>query len=197
MSTSDDPLEDALNGMLRGDESGFLFVFRGIQPGLLRYLTVLVGAQDAEDVASESWGQAVRDLATFQGDVDGFRAWVTRIARNRALDHLRAQGRRPVLPAPNEELPETQVGGDADHGAIEAMSTESAMRLIGRLPREQAEAVMLRSVLGLDAKRAAEVLGRRPGAVRTAAHRGLKALRELLEEQSSNTSGLPDADGVR
>lgn len=197
MSTPDEAFEDALTGMLDGDEAGFRFVYRRIQPGLLRYLGVLVGDQDAEDVASESWGQAVRDLAKFHGDVDGFRAWLTTIARNRALDHVRAHGRRPAVPAPNEDLPEPAPGGDADDEAIEAISTRAAMSLIAQLPREQAEAVMLRSVMGLDAKRAAQVLGRRPGAVRTAAHRGLKNLRQLLEDQAGNTSGPPDADGVR
>ena len=55
------------------------------------------------------------------------------------------------------------------------------MALISRLPQDQAEAVVLRVVVGLDAKSAAQVLGKRPGAVRTAAHRGLRKLAELLD----------------
>jgi RNA polymerase sigma-70 factor, ECF subfamily len=43
--------------------------------------------------------------------------------------------------------------------------------------------VLLRVVLGLDAKHAAEVLGKRPGAVRTAAYRGLNRLATLLGER--------------
>jgi RNA polymerase sigma-70 factor (ECF subfamily) len=41
--------------------------------------------------------------------------------------------------------------------------------------------VLLRAVLGLDATRAAAVLGKRPGAVRTAAHRGLRTLARHLD----------------
>ncbi|KQZ76108.1 MULTISPECIES: RNA polymerase sigma factor [unclassified Nocardioides] len=197
MPGGEDELEQALGRMLDGDESGFRFVYRSIQPALLRYLSVLVGPDDAEDVASDSWGQAVRDLRRFHGRVDGFRGWITTIARNRALDHLRARGRRPATPTPHEELPEPAPGDDAGQGALTSMSTHEAVRLISALPREQAEAVMLRAVMGLDAKTAGQVLGRSPGAVRTAAHRGLKTLRERLDAGASNTFGPPDADGVR
>ncbi|MDX6354999.1 MAG: polymerase sigma-70 factor, subfamily, partial [Streptomyces sp.] len=49
------------------------------------------------------------------------------------------------------------------------------------LPREQAEAVLLRVVMGLDSTSAARVLGKRAGSVRMATHRGLRRLAELLE----------------
>jgi len=48
------------------------------------------------------------------------------------------------------------------------MTAEAALALIATLPRNQAEAVMLRAVISLDANAAAQVLGKRPGAVRTA-----------------------------
>jgi len=60
-------------------------------------------------------------------------------------------------------------------------STAAAIALIATLPREQAEAVLLRAVVGLDAVTAGQVLGKRPGAVRVAAHRGLKTLARRLE----------------
>src|SRR5690349_8171490 len=90
--------------MLDGDEDAFRELYRAIHPGLLRYLTVLVGATDAEDVAAETWAQAIRDLARFRGGADGFRGWVTTIGRHRALDLLRSNGRRPVVDVPPEEL---------------------------------------------------------------------------------------------
>jgi RNA polymerase sigma-70 factor, ECF subfamily len=49
------------------------------------------------------------------------------------------------------------------------------------LPPDQAEAVLLRAVLGLDAQTAARILGKRPGAVRTAAYRGLRTLARELD----------------
>lgn len=66
--------------------------------------------------------------------------------------------------------------------AIQNMSTQSAIRLISTLPREQAEAVLLRVMMGLDTAAAGRVLGKRVGAVRTAAYRGLRRLAERLRE---------------
>ncbi len=167
-----------------GDEQAFRDLYRSVQPGLLRYLRVLVGDQDAADVAAETWLQVVRDLASFTGDDRAFRAWVVTIGRHRALDHLRRVRRRPSVETPGEvfdALPASG-GGDPVDGAETAMSTARALALIARLPPDQAEAVLLRVVVGLDAVSAAKVLGKRPGAVRVATHRGLRRLAAMLDE---------------
>ena len=163
-----------------GDEAAFARLFRATQPGLLRYAAVLVG-DDAEDVCAEAWAHACRDLAQFDGDLDAFRGWVARIARNRAIDLHRARRRRPADPVPHEELPEQGVPS-SEEVVVESFSSDEAIAAIARLPREQAEAVMLRAVLGFDVRTTASVLGKRPGAVRVAAHRGLRKLAELYEE---------------
>ena len=163
-----------------GDEAAFCWVYRAVQPGLLRYLTVLAGP-DAEDVAAETWAQVCRDLGDFRGEGDGFRGWVATIGRHRALDHLRARSRRPAAVAPLEDLVTWPAPGDTAGLALESISTGAAIALIRSLPRDQAEAVLLRAVIGLDAKAAGKVLGKRPGAVRTAAYRGLRTLAGRLE----------------
>jgi len=166
----------AVTAAQRGDSEAFRTVYRDAQPRLLRYLHALVG-DDAEDVASETWLQVTRDLPGFTGDYDGFRGWVTTIARHRALDHLRRQTRRPpALPVPAEDLATLPATDDTAQHAIDAVTTDAAITLINTLPPDQAEAVLLRAVLGLDAQTAARILGKRPGAVRTAAHRGLRTL---------------------
>ncbi|MFI9639725.1 RNA polymerase sigma factor [Micromonospora sp. NPDC051925] len=173
-----DDLTEAVVAAQAGDEESFRFLYRSLQPGLLRYLTALVGPE-AEDVASEAWLQISRDLSRFTGGE--FRAWVVTIARNRAMDHLRRQRRRPSLPVPVQAL--SDLAGDADTAerAGETIGTESALALIATLPPREAEAVLLRAVIGLDAETAGRVLGRRPGAVRTATHRGLRRLAALLD----------------
>ena len=176
-------LDTALGRARHGDEEAFRLLYRAVQPGLLRYLRLLVG-EDAEDVASEAWLQIARDLSGFRGDLDGFRGWAATIGRHRALDHLRQQGRRPRIDTRDravERLSDLPAADDTAGSALEAIGTDSALALIGWLPRDQAEAVLLRVVLGLDATSAARVLGKRPGAVRTAAHRGLRRLAELLQ----------------
>ncbi|MFF9348191.1 RNA polymerase sigma factor [Streptomyces sp. NPDC014734] len=168
-----------------GDEDAFRTVYRAVQPRLLGYIRTLVGEPDAEDVASEAWLQIARDLDRFGGDADRFRGWTARIARNRALDHLRMRGRRPATGGDESELSERPAASDTADEAMEALATGSTMSLIAQLPQDQAEAVVLRVVVGLDAKSAARTLGKRPGAVRTAAHRGLKRLAELLHANGS------------
>ncbi|MEU8838933.1 RNA polymerase sigma factor [Streptomyces roseus] len=163
-----------------GDESAFRSVYRAVHPRLLGYVRTLVGDGDAEDVTSEAWLQIARDLDSFTGDADRFRGWAARIGRNRALDHIRMRGRRPAIGGDETELTTRAADSDTAGEAMEALSTGRTMALIAQLPQDQAEAVVLRVVVGLDAKTAAETLGKRPGAVRTAAHRGLKKLAELL-----------------
>lgn len=146
---------------------------------LLRYLTALVGS-DAEDIASETWLQITRDLAKFDGDAEGFRGWAATIARHRAMDHLRAVRRRIQPVADVQAMVDLVAGEDTANEAIRAMSTDAAVAMIASLPRDQAESVMLRVVMGLSAEAAGAVLGKRAGAVRTSAHRGLRRLAERL-----------------
>ncbi|MFH9606449.1 RNA polymerase sigma factor [Streptomyces sp. NPDC017448] len=177
-----------------GDEDAFRAVYRAVQPRLLGYIRTLVGDSDAEDVASEAWLQIARDLDRFSGDADRFRGWTARIARNRSLDHLRMRSRRPAIGGDETELTTRAAESDTAADAIEALDTDRTMSLIAQLPQDQAEAVVLRVVVGLDAKSAAQTLGKRPGAVRTAAHRGLKRLAELLgAEQSGRAASRADA----
>ncbi|GAA5105679.1 RNA polymerase sigma factor [Haloechinothrix salitolerans] len=186
----------ALVAAQRGSEDGFRLLYRDVQPRLLRYLRALVGV-DADDVAAEAWLHIARDLGSFRGDVDDFRGWATRIARNRAMDHIRRQSRRPTADAPADTLHELPAPSDTADAAVTAMATDTAIALIARLPRDQAEAVMLRVVVGLDAKAAATVLGKRAGAVRTAAHRGLRKLAKILEQEGVTHFGASTLRDMR
>jgi RNA polymerase sigma-70 factor (ECF subfamily) len=211
---ADADLSADLEQARRGDEAAFTRIFRAVHPGLVRYLSALVGA-DAEDVASEAWGQACRDLSRFRGDIDGFRGWIATIGRHRAIDQLRAKARRPVAStglagADSDQLATT--GGavaSAEGLALENMSTRAAVAAIAALPREQAEAVLLRAVLGLDAAAAGRVMGKRAGAVRTAAYRGLRSLaaqldalgidqlHDTVKQPAGDIFGAPDAEEMR
>ncbi|OQD52562.1 RNA polymerase subunit sigma-24 [Streptomyces phaeoluteigriseus] len=171
-----------------GDESAFAVAYRIVQPGLLGYLRGIVG-EDAEDVASDAWLEIARDLGRFKGDGAGFRGWTATIARHRALDHLRRLRVRPRSAALEQDMLDLPGPHNTHEQVVEALSTERALELVRGLPPDQAEAVLLRVVVGLDGPAAARVLGKRPGAVRTAAHRGLKRLARQL-----GVEGVTDDD---
>jgi RNA polymerase sigma-70 factor (ECF subfamily) len=175
-------LAGALPAAQAGDQDAFGVLYRVLNPAMLRYARSLVGTE-AEDVAGEAWLQVARDLRRFSGDHDGFRAWVATVVRHRAMDHLRARSRRPLVLDDLESLADRPAAEDTAAIALDRLQTERAIALVATLPREQAESVMLRAVVGLDVASTAAALGKRPVAVRVAAHRGLKRLAAMLDDR--------------
>ncbi len=162
-----------------GDERAFADLFRSTQPAVLRYLRVVSQGRH-EDLAGDTWVQVVRGLSSFSGDQPAaFRAWVLSIARHRWLDDQRSRARRPEEPVP--EVPDQTGRSDVADSVIDVVTTEEAVALIATLPRDQAEVVFLRFVADLDVATTAEMTGKAPGTVRVLAHRGLKKLRQILE----------------
>jgi RNA polymerase sigma-70 factor, ECF subfamily len=145
----------------QGSEAAFTRLWLDANPALLRYLRV-IAPESAEDAAAETWLQVVRGLCRFRGDEAAWRAW---------------RREEPLHDAPAEALP---VAADAADEAMERLGTQSAIALLGELPRLQAEVVLLRVLAGLDTNAVARLLGRSPGAVRIAGHRGLRRLAEIL-----------------
>ena len=166
-------------------------LYREVQPGLLRYLRGMVG-EDAEDLASETWLQIARDIRSFRDEGAGFRGWAVSIARHRALDYVRHLQRRPVTGLSVDVLVDLPDGIDTAEQVVQLASTNATVALIATLPRDQAEAVLLRVVVGLDAQAAARVMGKRPGAVRTAAWRGLRTLAARLEQARAKPAAESD-----
>ncbi|MGH3317861.1 MAG: RNA polymerase sigma factor [Nocardioidaceae bacterium] len=167
-----------------GDEAAFAELFRSVQPRLLRYLRT-VGGPLADDVAAETWLSVVRGLKRFRGDRAGWQSWVFTIARARLVDAQR-RADRSAQPVDTDLVLRDRPGPSDVSGSVDEMfSTEAALALIGQLPRQQAEVVLLRHVAGLDVAHTARVLGRRAGAVRVADHRGLRRLAELLADRDA------------
>lgn len=182
---TDEEFAEHLRAAKAGDEAGFVMLFRSVQPALLRYLRTLAGDL-ADDVAGETWASVVRGLGRFRGDESGWRAWVFTIARARLTDARRRASRTPP---PVDVADLVDIGDDRVDVAAsveDIFSTEAALRLVGMLPRDQAEVVLLRHVAGLDVARTAKVLGKSSGAVRVSAHRGLQRLAALVGPGAGN-----------
>ena len=185
---ADRRLDDALGAARRGDEAGLADLWRALNPLLLRYLRVFVG-QGYEDVASEVWLIAAREIRGYRGDGAGFRVWLFRTARFRALDEVRRAGRRLEDPAGLQLWHDHPAADDTAETAQQLLATRRALALVTRLPPDQAEAVFLREVVGMSAGQAADLLGKRPGAVRVAAMRGLRRLAALIEADQADGTG--------
>ena len=178
--------EAVLTAAQQGDEAAFGTLWHDGQPALLRYLRV-IAPDSAEDIAAETWTHVVRGLASFRGTEQNWRAWLFTTARRRVIDQTRQQMRRPATSL--EALPDIALADlaglhspDAADLALENLATRKAIEMIAHLPPMQAEVIMLRVVAGLDTETVGRLLGRSPGAIRIAAHRGLKQLASLLAE---------------
>jgi RNA polymerase sigma-70 factor (ECF subfamily) len=174
-----DDFAKTLRSAQDGDEDAFRLLFRAVQPGLLRYLDVVAG-ELADDVAADTWVSVVRGLSRFTGDESAFGAWVFTIARARLRDEQRRLYRRPIPADPAPLLADSSAGQDPADQAVESAGTVAALALIATLPPDQGEVVLLRHVVGFDVAQTAQILGKRPGAVRVASHRGLARLRTAL-----------------
>lgn len=182
-----------------GDGAAFAILWRDTYPPLLRYLWVASG-DAAEDLASDVWLDVARRLAKFKGGEAEFRGWLFTLARRKVIDKRRHEARHPESPLGDIEPLDRPASDDTFAAAAEGISTTEALQLIATLPRDQAEIIVLRVVVGMEATEVARIVGKTPGAVRVAAHRGLRALSARLAEASSTTPGhqrgTPDQDGV-
>jgi RNA polymerase sigma-70 factor (ECF subfamily) len=168
-----------LGAATRGNEEAFGRLWHDLQPRLLRYFLVAAPAA-AEDLASETWLAVVRGIDRFRGSEPAFRAWVFTIARHELFDWRRRAARRPSEDTPVTEMIDLAAPDDPAASAMEGFSTRGALALVATLPADQAEAVVLRVVAGLDVERVAAIMDKRPGTVRVLTHRGLRRLAERL-----------------
>ncbi len=171
-------------------DRAFSELWRDANPALLRYLRV-IAPETAEDIAADTWVQVVRGLGAFRGDEAAWRAWLFTIARHRAIDEGRRRSRRPVVSVPEVADVTSPDNPDPADLVLEKLSTRAAVALIATLPRLQAEVILLRVVAGLDTPAVARLVGRSPGAVRVAAHRGLRQLAATLAEAGVTHGSAP------
>jgi RNA polymerase sigma-70 factor (ECF subfamily) len=173
-----------------GAEWAIAALWRDLHPRLLRFLRGL-DPVFTEDVEAETWLVAARDLATFRGDEQQFRAWMFTIARNRLIDSRRREARRPSVATPPEILRERPADDDPAVTALDVLNADAAVALVREcLPPQQAEVILLRVVGGLDVDEVAAIVGKRPGNVRVLQHRGLRRLAERITEETPERRGV-------
>jgi RNA polymerase sigma-70 factor (ECF subfamily) len=141
---------------------------------------------DADEVVVDSFGQAWRTAAHFDPARGSVAAWLATITRTRALDFVRARGRRSRALVRAAVLSEHGVAspvaaGDApDRGTERAEAGRLVTRALAVLPEPQRRAIQLAYFGGLSQSEIAGELGEPLGTVKTRIRDGMAKLRELL-----------------
>lgn len=163
----------------RGDGESAGLLFDHYYPRVYRYaLSKLGRAQDAEDVAAETFARVLRRLDRFRWRGAGFEAWIFRIAYNLIVDQYRGSGR--------EELSDERTDQSEDVTPEDLyFQTETASELskvLKQLSADQREVLLLRFVAGLETDEISKVMGRSANAIRQLQFRALDAVRKRIHE---------------
>ena len=175
--------------MTKGKES-FQEIYDRFHPGILRFLSKLLGGDEAEEVAQEVFLKVDRGLENFRGE-SSVGTWIYGIARNAAIDRLRSR------PAWHESLRELRANG-ADENQEDPISqiaddqasieryligkemSECIRGRIDTLPESYRRVLVLSDLVGMTNGEIASALGVGEGAVKIRLHRARARLREDL-----------------
>jgi RNA polymerase sigma factor (sigma-70 family) len=139
-----------------------------------------VGRTDAEDCFQETFLAALRAYPKLE-DSRNLRGWLLTIAHRKAIDHHRANGRRPLPVAEAGELAAARNGvAELPGEGFAELPGEGIWASVADLPPKQRAAVALRYACDLPHAEIAAALGCSPAAARRSLHEGIKRLRKEL-----------------
>lgn len=138
-----------------------------------RFCAATAGPSEADDCFQETWIAALRAYPKLRR-ADNLRAWLLRIAQNKAIDLHRSRARRPV---PVESVPERHAATAAAPGVLSRDEPE-LWNAVRELPPKQRAAVFCRTVLGMPYDELALLLESSEDAARRNVFEGLRALRK-------------------
>ena len=160
-----------------GDREALGFLYARYADDVLGYVRSIVRDQhEAEDITQQVFAKLIHVICKYQEREVPFFAWILRVARNAAVDHLR---RRRTIP-----VAEIRGADDADEpGAAERIS--DLREALATLPADQREVLVLRHFAGLSPTEIAERTGRTEGSVHGLHHRGRRALKAELTSRGA------------
>ncbi len=139
--------------------------------------------QDAEDVTQDTLVRAYRALAGYAPEriaAMRLRPWLATIALNVVRNRARTASRRPVTVPPQDQV---DASGGPEDQVVWTAEVEQWRGRLAALPDGQRQAVVLRHVWGLPYREIAAALDVAEGSARAHVHRGLVALRTIMEEE--------------
>jgi len=165
-----------------GDADAFGLLYDHYQPSVYRFLyyrtrSVVV----AEDLTSETFFRALRNMASFRWQGKDFGAWLMTIARNLATDHFKAG--RTRLEMTTEDMGQHDDATEGPESAVLAsLTNEILLEALTELPNEQKDCLVMRFLQGMSIAETAQVLGRSEGAIKQLQLRGVRNLAKLMPE---------------
>jgi RNA polymerase sigma-70 factor, ECF subfamily len=159
-----------------GDRDAIRYLYLRFSDNVYSYVrTILRDDHEAEDVTQHVFAKLMTVLPKYEQRSVPFAAWILRVARNVAVDHMRQ--RRAI---PCEEVRE--LDPRRDHG--DAQQTSIGLReALEELPEDQREVLVLRHLVGLSPGEIAGRLGKTEPSVHGLHHRGRGTLRTALMER--------------
>lgn len=157
-----------------GDWSAVDYLYGRYADDVQRFVQSIVHDHHAaEDVTQDVFARLVRIIRRYEERDVPFAAWLMRVARNAALDHLR---RRRVLPIEEVRVAD---GGDPE---VDPERADSVRQAFEELPDDQREVLVLRHIVGLSPVEIANALRRTESSVHGLHHRGRRTMRARLVE---------------
>ena len=155
-----------------GDEEALRFLYLRYSGMVFSYVCSIVNDEHAaEDITQIVFARLAMRLQRYRAGEAPFGTWITRVAYNASIDHLRAQ--RAV---PCEEVHDP----DSSREDVAPERLDALRQAFATLPEDQRTVVVLRFVLGMSASEVGERLGRSEPAVHALQHKGRRRLREEL-----------------
>lgn len=180
------PDHELVVAMARGDERAASALYDRHAPVLYGLAVRMVREPaDAEEIVIDAFGQAWRDAARYDTTRGSVCGWLTTIARTRALDLIRARGRRARMAdavAIADGTPAAMGEGfpAPDRGVADREQATAVSGALGVLPDAQRRAIELAFFEGLTHQEVAERLGEPLGTVKTRIRLGMHKLRDAL-----------------
>jgi RNA polymerase sigma-70 factor, ECF subfamily len=167
-------LSRAIARAKEGDASALHFLYVRYADDVCGYVQSIVrDPHEAEDITQSLFAKLLGKIQRYEQRQVPFSAWILRVARNAALDHLRA--RRQI---PFEEVRTSDEG----HDELQFERYHSLREALDRLPAEQRTVLVLRHVVGLSPVEIAERMDKTESAIHGLHHRGRAALKTALRE---------------
>ena len=164
------------------DRPPFEDLYRDYLGRIYAFVRAQVGSSsDAEDITAQVFMNAYQAYSRFEARNTTPAAWLFRIARNAALDHFRAQGRRDRLRRTIERQPVAE--DDPAGQAEERIQYRALLARVAQLPERQREAISLRHS-GLSFDEVGKLIGCSEDAAKMLYHRALKALKEAVQKEA-------------